>query len=192
MISIGTYDPDFIKLADEIVKRYDVAREKASTIALHDIELTAYILVASPQGTAGDALPPGLDGVAKQLQSVFGYRDLKLLDAAVVRGHESHSGEMSGSLAASSNPGKGPQSYQLRFKDAAVRQTDGHTVIYLNEFRFGVRVGIETSPGVIGWSEVNFNTDLNITDSQKVVVGKSKFGSADQALILVLSARVVS
>ncbi|MGD0580532.1 MAG: hypothetical protein ABSC08_16595, partial [Bryobacteraceae bacterium] len=51
LISIGTYDPEFIKLADEIVKRYDVARQKEPPAVQHDIELTAYILVASPQGT---------------------------------------------------------------------------------------------------------------------------------------------
>ena len=192
LISIGTYDPEFVKLADEIVQRYDVARKIETTAPVRDIELTAYILVASPHGTAGDALPAGLEGVAKQLQSVFGYRDLRLLDTALIRSHEGHAGEMSGNVPGLTAGAKNPPVYQLRFKNASVRQSEGHAVIDLNEFRFGFRVPWENEQGGTNWSDLGFNTDLSIGDSQKVVVGKSRIGNADQALILVLSARVVS
>ena len=192
LISIGAYDPEFVKLADEIVQRYDVALKKEPLAPVRDIELTAYILVASPQGTSGDALPAGLEGVAKQLQSVFGFRDLKLLDTALIRAHEGSRGsEMSGNvtgLVADTTPAI----YQLRFNSSAVRQAEGRTLIDLNSFRFGFKLPYETAPKQIGWMDLGFNTDLSIGESQKVVVGKSKFGSGNQALILVLSARVVS
>ncbi len=83
-ISIGTYDPSFMQMAEEMVKRYDVATWSwvHPAAQVRDIEVTAYILEVSPKGTAGDALPPDLDGVAKQLRTLFGYRDLKLMDTS--------------------------------------------------------------------------------------------------------------
>jgi hypothetical protein len=38
---------------------------------------------------------------------------------------------------------------------------------------------------------LGFDTDLNLREGQKVVVGKSHIGAGNSALILVLSARVV-
>jgi hypothetical protein len=194
VISIGTYDPEFLKLAEEIVKRYDVARQSQPAAQEHDIEVVAYILVASPKGTAGDALPAELEGVAKQLRSLFGYRDLKLVDSALIRTREDHAGEVSGSaLGLVEGASKaGPSDYKMGFKGAEVRAGEKGNVIELSNFHFYARLVFEASPGPGSFSStVSFETDLSIADSQKVVVGKSKIGSGDQALILVLTARVV-
>jgi hypothetical protein len=191
-ISIGTYDPSFLVLADEVVKRYDVARQSQPATQLHDIELVAYILIASPKGTAGDALPPDLDGVAKQLRSLFGYRDLKLLDTAWIRAIEHSSGAVSGSVAGLAEGSKVPSKYTMRFKSASVGAEEKGNVIYLSDFMFNYQLPYEAAMGTTSWVDLGFNTDLSIADSQKVVVGKSKIGSADQALVLVLSARVVN
>jgi hypothetical protein len=130
--------------------------------------------------------------VAKQLRSLFGYRDLKLMDTALIRTREGHVGDMSGSANGLSEGSKAPTDYQLWFKSAQVRAGEKGNLIELSDFHFKVRFAFETSPGSqLSFSNLGFSTDLSIADSQKVVVGKSKIGSADQALILVLSARVV-
>lgn len=97
VISIGTYDPSFLQLAEEIVKRYDVPAQKPVAASLTpDIEVIAHILVASHKGVNGDAVPEDLSAVAKQLRSVFGYTDIKLLDSAVIRGRAGSRSELSG------------------------------------------------------------------------------------------------
>jgi hypothetical protein len=193
-ISIGTFDPAFLQLAEEIIKRYDVAAQGQPAKQGHDIELVAYILVASPKGTAGDALPADLDGVAKQLRSLFGYRDLKLMDTALIRARDGHGGgDVSGDATGLVEGAKVPTFYDLAFQSAQVRAEAKGNAIELGHFRFRVLSTYESSPGKMSNREVvDFNTDLSIADSQKVVVGKSSVGSAEQALILVLSARVVN
>lgn len=192
LISIGTYDPEFVKLADEIVKRYDVAREQTPPKVFHDIEVTAYILAASPQGTAGDALPADLEGVAKQLRAVFGYRDLKLLDSALIRTHENHGSNIRGSVTGLTESLKMPSIYQLRFKSASISTGEKQPSISLSDFSFDFRLAYQNAEGHIDFNNIAFSTDLSIPESQKVVVGKSKIGSGDQALVLVLTARVVN
>ena len=192
VITIGTYDPEFVKLADEIVKRYDVARQSQPAKQWHNFDLVAYILVSGPQGTAGDALPADLEGVAKQLRSLFGYRDLKLLDTAWIRAIEHSSGAVSGSVAGLAEGSKVPSKYTMRFKSASVGAEEKGNVIYLSDFMFNYQLPYEAAMGTTSWVDLGFNTDLSIADSQKVVVGKSRTGNADQALILVLSARVVN
>lgn len=191
LISIGTYDPSFLQMAEEVVKRYDVARQVQPSKQARDIELVAYILIASPKGTAGDALPADLEGVAKQLRSLFGYRDLRLLDTALIRTLDSHGGDVSGSVAGLVEGLKVPSTYQLRFKTASSVQE--RTQIYLDDFHFSMRFPYESGgQGQVSYSDVGFGTDIFMADSQKVVVGKSRIGGVDQALVLVLMARVVS
>ncbi len=193
-ISIGTYDPAFLQMAEEMIKRYDVATWSWAKPAAQarDIEVVAYILVASPKGTAGDALPADLEGVGKQLRSLFGYRDLKLMDTALIRVREGHGGDMNGDATGLIESAKAPTGYQLEFQSAQVRAGERGNVIELGHFRFRVLSAYESSPGTTGNREVvGFYTDLSIADSQKIVVGKSRIGGADQALVLVLTARVV-
>ena len=69
-ISVGSYDPAFLKLAEEIIQRYDVPNA-APAVASHQygVEIVAHILLAGPKGSSGDALPAELAPVATQLRS---------------------------------------------------------------------------------------------------------------------------
>jgi hypothetical protein len=139
-------------------------------------------------------LPADLDGVAKQLRAVFGYRDLKLVDTALIRAREGRPGNMSGELYGLAEDVKAPADYQMDFTSAQVRAGERGNVVALGDFRFSLPLVHHTYGvnGVTVASNIGFKTDLSIADSQKVVVGKSRIGGADQALVLVLTARVVN
>jgi hypothetical protein len=83
--------------------------------------------------------------------------------------------------------------YQLRYTEARVQEVETRKVIRIDNFRFGTRIPI--SPGQVNagyvWQDVGLNTDLNVREGQKVVVGKTKVDGSEQALVLVVSAKAV-
>jgi hypothetical protein len=199
-ISIGTHDPSFLKLAKEIVKRYDVPRAGPDLSHAHGVEILAHILLAGPKGSSGDALPASLEPVVKQLRSVFGYTDIRLLDSALILGREARGVEVSGTLsglidALKLEGLKTPSIYRLRVKSISVDQSAKGNSVLLEEFRFSARVPYPIGPAGTGvqyqFMDLGFDTDLNVLEGQKVVVGKTHIGETKEAMILVLSARVV-
>lgn len=205
-ISVGTPESRDMATAEELVKRYDVAGISAKP-GNRNIELVAYMLMAASKGTAGDALPSELEPVAKQLRAVFGYNDFRLLDSALIRTREGVQAEASGN-AGLTNPNipAANSTYQWRIAKAFVTPSERGTLIKLDGFRFGIRVPYPTStfqPGAGGqgaaplvstsfqFSEIGFNTDLDIREGQKVVVGKAKADSIGSTFILVLTAKAL-
>jgi hypothetical protein len=190
-ISIGTYDPAFLKLAEEIVKRYDVPRERQVSRIPHQVEVVVHILLAAPKGSSGDALPPDMEPVAKQIRSVFGYANIRLLDSALLRDLPGRGSEVSGMLSELAAGLKAPTSYRIQVKDIYVEPPENGNSILLSGFKFSAKIPYEAGMGQYQFVDVGFETDLFTAQGQKVVVGKSGIGANSQALILVLSARVV-
>jgi hypothetical protein len=190
-ISIGTYDPSFLKLAKEIIQRYDVPASASATSHQHGVEIVAHILLAGPKGSSGDALPADLEPVAKQLRSVFGYTDIRLLESSLILGREARESDVSGTLSGLAEGQKAPVIYQIQIRKISVEPGGKGNSIALGDFRFSVRLPYDTGSGKSEYMGFGFNTDLNVLEGQKVVVGKSHIGETKEALILVLSARVV-
>lgn len=201
-ISVGTTTPADLAAAEELIKRYDVPRGIAPT-GNRNIELVAYMLMAAPKGTAGDALPAELDAVAKQLKAVFGYNDLRLLDSALIRTREGVPVEANGTAGAVSlKILHRTTNYSLRIARSAVVSSERGNTIRLDGFRFTLRVPYsveqtQAAPGIPSqspqyiYSDVGFNTELDIREGQKVVVGKAKADNTDSAFILVLTAKAL-
>ncbi len=146
-ISIGTYDPSFLKLAEEIIKRYDVP-QAATSVNGHQygVEIVAHILLAGPKGSSGDALPADLAPVAKQLRSVFGYTDIRLLDSALIRGREGRSSDVTGTLSGMLEGQKTPNLYTVRINKISVEPGAKGNSVALEGFRFSARFPYETRP----------------------------------------------
>lgn len=194
-ITIGTYEPNFIALAEELVARYDKPNSSAR-VSGRNIETVVHMILAAPKGDAGNSLPADLDGVAKQLKAVFGYNDLQLMDTAILRNREGRPGDFTGNAGKPdpSLPTGATSIYQIRYKDTALTSEAGKpNMIRMDEFRFSIRIPYATggTPTQFQFSEVGFYTNLDIREGQKVVVGKNKIDSSDKALILVVSARAV-
>jgi hypothetical protein len=190
-ISIGTYDPSFLKLAKEIIQRYDVPASASATSHQHGVEIVAHILLAGPKGSSGDALPADLEPVAKQLRSVFGYTDIRLLDSALILGREAKDTSVSGTLNGLAEGQRVPIRYQIQIRNISVEPGAKGNTVALERFRFAALLPYSTAPDKTEFMSLGFDTDLNLREGQKVVVGKSHIGAGNSALILVLSARVV-
>jgi hypothetical protein len=178
-----------VAAVEEAIKRLDVPAPAAK-----NIELTAYLLVASEQAVSPSNIPPELQGVIGQLRGVFAYQGFHLLETLVVRSRDGQNGEVSGVVPASSTqPVK--TFYNFGFRSARITSDDKGRVIRIDGLRLGARVPIATTVGEKGtqvqYSNTGVNTDIDVREGQKVVVGKANVDGSRDALILVVTAKVV-
>lgn len=172
-----------VAAAEELIKRFDTPRPSAR-VSSRNVELICYILLAAPKGTAGEAVPADLEPAVKQLKATFGYNDFRLLDSLLIRAQEGSLVLTDGNTAAPNAELPAAQgSYELKInRGIRVIPDEKSTRIRLDAFTFRLKVA---------GAFVNFNTDVDVREGQKVVIGKAKGDASAGALILVLSARVV-
>ena len=181
---ILTGPKDSVAGFEEIVKQLDVVKK--------DVETTVYMIVASAQSGNATPMPPELDSVVKQLKSIFSYKGFKLLDSFVLRSRDGQGADTSGFVPA--QEGSQKIIYQLRYQRMGVQATDGGGhLIRFDGLKFGLRVPtVVNKEGSISYVEAGINTDVDVPEGKKVVVGKtSAVEGPDSALILVISAKVV-
>jgi len=173
---------DQVAAMEEIVKQLDVAPAPAP-----NIETTVYMLVASEAQAAG-GMPAELGPVVTQLKSLFPYKGYRLLDSFILRSRSGLGAEASGFV-----PGTGfPLAYQAKFGHAFVDSGDKGRIVRINNLKLGMRVPVATGTPPTTYFDVGINTDVDVPEGKKVVVGKtSSIEGPDSALILVISAKVV-
>ena len=170
--------PETVATLEEAIKKLDVAPP--------DFELTVYLISSSPQ--AGDQLPDALAPTAKQLHGVFAYKGYQLLDSFVLRGSDSQRGNASGTIL---KDGKS-STYYFRYERAAV-SGEAPKIVNLHNLDLQIRffTGTFDKNGNPVSHDTALNTDVDIRDGQKVVVGKSDVNNGENPLILVVTAKVV-
>src|SRR5262249_1130020 len=131
-----------------------------------------------------------------QLRNVLSYKGFQVVDTQVVRGMDGRTTQTSGHMPTAPKPAPAgtdappPTTYnfQTTFR---VRGTDRDPIIFLENMKFGVRVPNFSNFSVGGWQyyDVGINRDGELPRGQQAVVGKTTVG--EQALILVMSAKVI-
>ncbi len=191
---------DRMPAIEDAIRRLDQPPPAPSP--LKNVELTAYLVVASEQAGSASNLPTELQPVIKQLRSTFSYQGYRLLDTLVLRTREDSAAEVSGVPPhTSEKPGAPPPVYNFRFKSARVTSDEKGRVIWLHEMRLGARVPIATTTvGGTGtnpvvnkqyqYMDTGIAADVDIREGQKVVVGKANIEGPDKALFLVVSAKI--
>jgi hypothetical protein len=165
-----------VSAAEEAIRRLDIPPK--------NIELTFHIISAS-MDAAPEPVSPDIEAVVKQLRSAFPYKSYHLLETAIVRTRDGGEGEVSGLL-----PGRGQ--YQILCRP--VRLTAGSpNMIHIDTLKMGARVGrilsLNGKPDQEVYTETGINTNADIREGQKLVVGKATLVNA--AAFLVVSAKVV-
>ncbi len=191
-IAVEAYTPAFLQSAEELIRRYDVPA--MSVGQNHDFEIVAYILVAGRTPVIGEALPADLENVAKHLKETFGYTDVKLVDSALEHAREGRDALVKGNVNGVSDGATQPSSYEMTHRLIRYEPGGQKGSIALYGFQFKLRLAYMASSqtaSVMQWQDVVFQTDLNIPEGQSVVVGKSKVGTEDKSLVLVVKARTI-
>lgn len=169
--------PAAVAAIEDAIKKLDVpAVDK-------NIELTGYVLLASAQ-PGQQTEPADLEPVMKQLRALFLYKSYRILDVIALRVRDGGASNASGQLSAlPGTPGGFRPGYAFRFDRASIVATDNARMIRLQNLMLHVGV----APG----SDTVIKTDVDLREGQKVVVGKASVNGAEEALVLVLSAKTV-
>ncbi len=155
----------------ELIKKIDVPAQVAK-----NIEFTGYMIFASTK--AVDAVePPELAPVIKQMRTLFTYKSYRVGETFSLRCRDGQRADANGMVQLPDSPDRRP--YNFTFSSAALT---GEKAIRMDKVFLNIRGGSES---------LGFLTDLDMREGQKVVVGKSTIKGSDDALILVLSAKVV-
>jgi hypothetical protein len=168
-----------------------ITRLDTPVAATKNIEMTIQLVIGSEsEAGLGNPVPKDLESVVTQLKNTFPFKTYRLLDTLTLR---SRSGQ-NASTASSGGAvkiGDTTQTITTNFsvKSASIAQ-DGSTV-RIDGLITNTRMPVSLGGNNFNFQNLEMRTDLDIKEGQKVVVGR--FGiSHDQALFLVLTARVVN
>src|SRR5260370_517022 len=173
---------DRIPEIEEMIHRLDVP-----PAAVKNVEVTIYLLSALGQPAAG-GVPAELEGVVKQLKSMFSYKGYQLIDTQVIRVRAGQGGEAS-AHADSASKSEIKTISQIKFRSASPSTDEKGRAIRIDNLRVGLKVPV-VSDGKVQYSDTGINTDLDIREGQKVVVGKANMDGSDRASIVVITAKV--
>jgi len=154
-----------------------------------NVEVTLYLMSAVGQpATAG--IPTELEGVVKQLRGMFSYKGYELIDTQLLRVRNGHGAEASGVVGGTAGPYKTIS--QVRFNAADVSGDERGRTIHIRGLKVGLKVPVPTgSGGAFNYLDTGINTDVDVREGQKIVVGKANMDGSDRASIVVLTAKVV-
>jgi hypothetical protein len=159
------------------VKHLDQPEPPAS-----NIELMVHLLIGSAKD-ATDSVPPDLQPTVKQLKSLFPYKGYRVMDSLYLRGREGQFTTSAGGL-----PGT-DSTYSFRALPTISPGT-APRLIRLSQLKLTLNM-----TGQIGGQRFSSNsditTDLDAREGQKTVVGKSNIAGSEDALILVVTPRIL-
>ncbi len=178
--------PENIAIIKEALKRLDVPQPPKPPS--RDIEIVAYILVASNQEGATDQYPAPLRDVVTQLQNTLGFKSYRLLTPIVQR-----TSSTSGSLSSSGTAifPSGTAGFMARYELQIRRiytDRDQPGSIFFEGLNLGLRGDNDSAYANIG--EAKISTSINVKENEKMVVGTTSM--KDKALILVLMAKYMN
>jgi hypothetical protein len=150
-----------------------------------NIELTVYLLSGVAQGETADDVPQDLAATVKQLRSIFNYKSYKLTESFLLRGRLGGSASAAGML-----PGNTGMNYEFRYVRALV-SSETPPLFHINGLLILLYRNSRSEGKTVRNTVASIQTDLDIREGQKTVVGKSSVSSTGDALILVIVPRIV-
>lgn len=166
-------------------------QEKSSEAPVKNVELTVYLL-SGVQTAAADDVPADLFSTVKQLHNLFAYKGYKLSESFILRGRADTA--RPGRLFRTEGvlPGSGLH-YAFSYLNVRVSPEKPYMVHIDN---LSISLNVPPAYGPDGKQRGNgtvasINTDLDLEDGQKTVVGKSSINTNGDALILVIVPKVI-
>jgi hypothetical protein len=155
-----------------------------------DFDFTVYLVVGTEGENIGiSAMPKDLDSVVTQLRGAFPFKNYRLLDMLTIRSRagQTVSTQSSGGSVLLGNVNR-PVSTTFRIGSATLSQ-DGNN-IRLERMTCHTAVPYEESPGHYQQQSLQLDSDLDIKEGQKVVVGRMGITN-QQAMFVVITVKIV-
>lgn len=188
-ISVCTTSPEYMKAVEDTIRRFDVPP------STQNVEFTIYMMLASADPAKAGPVPSVLEPVVKEMSANFAFKSYRLADTLQVRTRDGNGSEVN---SVASQPGVDGQRvfYHARFSAVRVTTSDKGKRVRVDNFRVGMRVPYRSKGTVTAgnveyqYTEVGFNTDIDINENQKAVVGRANVDGHD-AMVVVVVPRVV-
>lgn len=177
--------PENIATIEEAIKRLDTPLPaKPAEPVLPDVEIYAYVLIASLGAESGSDYPKAIEDVVKQLQTNLNYRNYRLLTAVVQRTKQG--GQVASNGVASLADKSVISNYNFEIRRVMPNKEESGR---LNLDGISLRLQGQPTPDGQPLGNASINTELRLRDGEKVVVGTASL--RDKALILVLTTKVL-
>ena len=177
--------PDAVAAVEGAVAKLDVPPAPAK-----DADLTAYFVLASREPVQAADVPPELGEVVTQLKRVLNYKNFQLLSTAFLRSRDGAGAAVQGVARI----GTEAVSFRLTFREANIIPEGKVQMVRIEGLNFTTEQGQPTVPHGEGQTTQGYSarilTDIDVAEGQKVVVGKTSLDMPDNALVLVLTAKV--
>ncbi len=168
-----------------------------------NVELVAYLIGGSMDapGSTPDSGTELLAPVYKQLHAIFPYRSYQLINTVLMRSGQGYFTSTSGMLKSlQNNPDfNQPGNYRLQYDSALVTE-DSPPLIHLAKVQFNAKIpvasgGLKTKEGYVSTQfsmvDIGIETNVDLREGQKVVIGTSNVEPAGTTLFLVVTARLI-
>jgi hypothetical protein len=170
-----------VAAAEEAIRKLDIAPV--------NVELTVYLLsgLGPSHQPSTEEFPSELSSTVKQLHALFNYKTYRLTESFVLRGRDGSNASTSGQL-----PGSTEKNYSFGYVSATV-SSGTPRVVHIDRMDLQVHTpnGRNTTNGETLYRTASIATNLDAAEGQKIVVGKSNINGSDDAMILVVTAKIV-
>jgi hypothetical protein len=184
-LTITVRDNNVLSEVEQIVKRFDVPPPPVP-----NIDVTIYLMSALGTPSSG-AVPAELEPVVKQLKNTFSYKGYQLIDTEVMRVRAGQGGDVSGVVDGAPSVDGNKTISRVGFRSASVSTDEKGRAIRIDGLKIGLRIPIAAGEKKYQYIDTGLNTDVDVREGQKVVVGKANMDGSDRASIVVLTAKVV-
>lgn len=174
-----------VDMIEDAIKKLDVAPAPApEQRPSPNVELTVQLLRASAQQGADNDIPKDLDATIRQLRAIFPYKSYHLIDTEILLGR-SGVRELN---AQGTLPGVATL-YQFYVQPNVVPGSSPHAVHLAN-----LRLNFQEPTVVDGKTQyraAGIQTEIDVREGQKTVVGKATLAGSEDAIILVITPKVI-
>ena len=194
--------PEAVRVIEEAVAKLDVEPLEAPPVpglgrpTAVNVELAVHLLYGSAKEDAAASVPQELEATVRQLRSVFPYRSYRVMDSFVLRSRDGDSTSSRGTLPGNSEAR--PTTYSLGFQAAVGRPLgEPPRLVHISNLNLsltmptGTRFNPETKQNDPQYQESRIATSIDAREGQKTVVGKSNVARTEDAVILLVTPKVI-
>jgi hypothetical protein len=176
-----------VEAIGEAIKKLDVPRPPSKSI-----DFTAYVLVASDRPIRGEEIPSELHAVINQLRAALAYKEYRLLSTVLLRARDGAGANLRG-VTPAADAESPPANFNFAIDRAVISPENKENVIRIDQLGFELEVPPSQKQAQSGRGGARgvIKTSVDLKEGQKIVIGKTTFDSPENALILVLMAKVV-
>ena len=158
-----------------------------------NVEITVYFVMATKGGSGTTSVPASLEGVAVQLEDVFGYDTAQLIETTAMRVRHGSRSTVNGVLPRRLADDREAR-YAFGFRRLFVTEDEGGRSIRLD----GVEARIQAPHTVVvdgqtttKYMATGIETDIDLREGQKAVIGKTSIEGGAETVFVVVTGQII-